>query len=208
MHPNPAFRRDDRALLEDIVDQIGFGMVFAATPDGPRVAHVPIVSTRGSEAGLGHRAIQFHMANANGLARHLEGQTALAVVNGPDAYISARWYGKDPQQVPTWNYVAVELEGPVRRMEEEGTFAHLQDLIERHEARVEGGERWQLADADEAYVGRLLGSITGFEMEVKAWRETIKLHQNKPDQVREHIADRLEEQGAGAVAHLMRTLAE
>lgn len=200
MHPNPDFRCDDRNLLEEIVDQVGFGMVFASTPDGPRVAHVPIVSTRDG-------AIQFHLANANGLARHLAGQSALAVINGPDAYVSARWYGDDPKQVPTWNYVAVELEGPVRRMEEEGTFAHLQDLIERHEARIEGGERWHLSDADEAYVGRLLGSITGFEMEVKAWRETIKLHQDKPAAVREHIADRLDEQGAGAIAHLMRTLA-
>lgn len=201
MHPSAAYRRDDRALLEEIVDQVGFGMVFASTLDGPRVAHVPIVSTRDG-------AIQFHLANANALAPHLDGRTALAVVNGPDAYVSARWYGDDPKHVPTWDYVAVELEGPVRRMEEEGLFAHLQDLVERHEARIDSGEAWHLADADEGYIGRLLGKIGGYEMEVKAWRETIKLHQDKPAPVREHIADRLEEEGAGAVAHLMRTLAK
>lgn len=41
MHPNPAFRHEDRALLEALIAEIGFGMVFAATADGPRVAHVP-----------------------------------------------------------------------------------------------------------------------------------------------------------------------
>ena len=45
MHPNPAFRSEDRALFETLIDEIGFGMVFASTPDGPRVAHTPLLST-------------------------------------------------------------------------------------------------------------------------------------------------------------------
>ena len=98
MHPNPAFRHDDRALFERLIREIGFGMVFAATPDGPRVAHVPLVSD-------GNGTVQFHLARGNALARHLDGMVALAVVNGPDAYVSPRWYGHDPNQVPTWNYV-------------------------------------------------------------------------------------------------------
>lgn len=200
MHPNPAYRHADRALLEDIVEQVGFGTVFASTPDGPRVAHVPIVSTRDG-------AIQFHMAKANGLARHLDGATALAVVNGPDTYVSARWYDEPNSHVPTWDYLAVEMEGPVRQMAEEGLRAHLEDLTGRHEARIADGEPWRMAEADPAHIDKLVRGITGFEMEVKAWRETIKLHQGKPERVRARIADRLDEQGAGAIAHLMRTLA-
>ncbi|MXP10215.1 FMN-binding negative transcriptional regulator [Pseudoblastomonas halimionae] len=199
MHPNPAYRHADRALLEDIVDQVGFGMLFASTPDGPRVAHVPIVSTRDG-------AIQFHVARANGITRHLEGATALALVNGPDSYVSARWYDEPAKQVPTWDYIAVEMEGPVRRMADEGLRAHLEELTTRNEARIEGGEPWRMAEADPAYVDKLLRGIVGFEMEVMAWRETMKLHQGKPDQTRAHIADRLDEQGAGAIAHLMRSL--
>jgi ZIP family zinc transporter len=30
MHPNPLYRTDDRALCEGLIDEIGFGMVFAA----------------------------------------------------------------------------------------------------------------------------------------------------------------------------------
>ena len=59
MHPNPAFRHPDRALHETLIDEVGFGMVFAQTPDGPRVAHTPILST-------GDGAVQFHIARANG----------------------------------------------------------------------------------------------------------------------------------------------
>ena len=93
MHPDPSFRHGDRELLEALIDQIGFGMVFAATPDGPRVAHTALLST-------GDGAVQFHLARGNALTRHLAGMDALAVVNGPDGYVSPRWYA-DPAQVPT-----------------------------------------------------------------------------------------------------------
>ena len=43
MHPNAVFRLEDRTVLEALIEEVGFGMVFAQTPDGPRVAHVPIV---------------------------------------------------------------------------------------------------------------------------------------------------------------------
>lgn len=32
MHPDPAFRQDDRALLESLVGEPGFGMVLTAKP--------------------------------------------------------------------------------------------------------------------------------------------------------------------------------
>ena len=204
MHPNPHYHspevRADRALHEALLDEIAFGMVFAATPDGPRVVHVPLVST-------GDGAVQFHIARGNALYGHLDGATALAVVNGPDAYVSARWYN-DPDQVPTWNYVALELEGRVRRMGEEALAAHIDDLVTRHEARVEGGEPWSLGKMDQGKFRTMLGAIAGFEMEVAEWRPTLKLSQNKPPEVRGKLADHLEAQGAPAIAELMRGLGD
>jgi len=40
MHPNAAFRWEDRDALRAFAREIGFGMLFAATQDGPRVAVV------------------------------------------------------------------------------------------------------------------------------------------------------------------------
>ncbi len=200
MHPNPAFRTEDRALLEALIAQVGFGMVFAATPDGPRVAHTPLVST-------GDGAVQFHLARANALTRHLPGANALAVVNGPDAYVSPRWY-EAPGQVPTWNYVALELEGPVRRMEDEGLAALLEAIGKREEARVTGGRAWTPADVPRDYWDKLMRGIVGFEMEVRAWRPTFKLSQNKPAEERGRVVDALEAHGAPAVAALMRQFAQ
>jgi len=197
MHPNALFRTEDRALMEALVDEIGFGMVFAATPDGPRVAHVPLLWT-------GDGALQFHISRGNALARHLDGTTALAVVNGPDAYVSPRWY-ESQAEVPTWNYVTVEMEGRVRRMDGDGLAGLLEALSARNEARIPG-KPWAMEKTPPDRLRTLMGMIVGFEIEVQAWRPTFKLSQNKPADERERIAMGLDETGAAGLAELMRTL--
>ena len=197
MPPNPLFRSDDRQLFETLIDQIGFGMVFLTTPDGPRVAHTPLLST-------GDGAVQFHLARGNALTRHLDGATALITLNGPDAYVSPRWYD-NRDTVPTWDYVALELEGRVRRMADEGLEAFLHAAIAKHEARIEG-EAWRAEESSEATWGQQFRGIAGFEMEVQAWRPTLKLSQKKSPEERARIADGQEAAGRPALAALMRSL--
>lgn len=200
MHPNPAFRLDDRALHESLIDQIGFGMVFLTTPDGPRVAHTPLLST-------GDGAVQFHVSRGNALTRHLEGAAALVTINGPDGYVSPRWYA-DPAQVPTWNYVTLELEGRVRRMDDDGLYGLLERLSARQEARISGGQPWTMDKVPENHLRKLMSAITGFEMEILAWRPTFKLSQNKSAEERDRVIAGLEAQGSPAIAALMRELAQ
>jgi transcriptional regulator len=198
MHPNPRHHIEDRALCEGLIDASGFGMVFAQTPDGPRVAHTPLMTT-------GDGAVQFHLARGNALSRYLDGATALIVIHGPDAYVSPRWYaGRDT--VPTWDYVALELEGRMRRMADEGLEAFLNAAIAKHEAQLEGTPLLA-EEASPKTWGGLFRGIIGFELEVQAWRPTFKLSQNKSADDRARIADGLEAAGHGALAHLIRGLA-
>ena len=205
MHPNASFRhgaRADvgRALLETMIAEIGFGMVFAQTPDGPRVAHVPLLAPR---PGI----VQFHLARGNALTRHLNGMTVLVVINGPDGYVSPRWYA-DPEQVPTWNYVALELEGRVRQLDATELLAQITALSDQHEARVATGIPWTMDKLPEAKSRALQSAIVGFEIEVLAWRETLKLSQNKSADERERVVSGLERAGAAGIAALMRTLGQ
>jgi transcriptional regulator len=196
MHPNPKYRHDDRALLETLIEEIGFGMLFAQTPDGPRVAHTPLLYT-------GDGALQFHLARGNALTKHIDGMTVLAVVNGPDAYVSPRWY-HDSTRVPTWNYVALELEGRVRRMDADG----LEGLSTQHESRIAQGTPWTMDKVPEAKLRGLLAAIVGFELEVLAWRPTLKLGQkDSAEDIAGAIAG-LEAQGSHAIAALMKNLSQ
>jgi transcriptional regulator len=204
MHPNPLFRTEDRTLCRSLIDEIGFGMVLAATPDGPRVAHTPLLST-GADAEKAW-GVQFHLARSNALARHLDGATALIVVNGPDAYVSPRWYDKR-DTVPTWDYLALELEGRVLRMDDEGLETFLHAAIAKHEGKL-GGPPWLAEESSEKVWSGLFRGIVGFELEVLAWRPTFKLSQNKTAEERARIADGLDAAGSAALAHLVRGVAE
>lgn len=197
MHPHPAFRWEDRPAIRDLVRDIGFGTLFVATPDGPRVAQVPVVWLDADTLGL-------HVSRGNGLARHLDGATGLFSLLGPDAYVSPDWYDMGPDEVSTWNYVAVELEGMLVRMDDDGLLAQLDALAHEQERRLAPKPEWKRDKVDPAKIAKMLTAITGYRLEIKAWRGTRKLGQNKPDAARLAAADALEAQGRGAMAALMR----
>lgn len=198
MHPNRAFCWEDRDAMRALVNDIGFGTLFAGTPDGPRAAHLPVV--------MDDDRLTFHLARGNGITRHLDGSTALFSLLGPDAYVSPDWYGLGPDQVPTWNYLSVELEGRVSRLTDAQLLDQIDALADRHERRIMDKQPWTRDKADPDYVAGLLRGITGFALEITAWRGTMKLAQNKPVEARLAVADALESESRRAMAHLMRAM--
>lgn len=198
MHPNRSFHWTDRDAMAAMVRDVAFGTLFAHTPDGPRVVHVPAV--------LDGDVLTVHIARGNAMTRHLDGLNALFVVNGPDAYISPDWYQAGANEVPTWDYVAIELEGRVRRLSSEQLTAQLVALSAQEEARLAPKTPWTLDKVDPGYAAKLQTAIVGFAMDITAWRGTLKVSQNKPEDVRSRVADALEARGRRAMAHLVRSV--
>lgn len=165
MHPNPAFRPDAATLLDRAA---GFAHLFLATPAGPMVAHAPL-TRHGDE-------LRFHLARANRLFPHLDGATVLASVAGPDGYLTPNWYAEPGDQVPTWNYTAVEIEGVARTLSRDALIDQLDTLADRHEPRP---NPWTRAKTDPAKIDAMLRGISGFAISVTALRGTEKLSQNK-----------------------------
>lgn len=195
MHPNRAFRNgDDDSLLAELAD-IAFTRIFAMTPDGPRVAHAPVLRS-------GPRALRFHLANANALTTTLDGATALMLAEGPRGYISANWYEDVQGAVPTWAYIAIEAEGRVARLDRAALVDLLDGLAATLEPRV--GENWTRAKMAEPRFEAMLGAITAFELTVEAVRGTHKLSQNRPAAVIETLADRAASAGNAEIADAMR----
>jgi len=199
MNPNPLFRWTDRDEMLAFVAQTAFAHLFAQTAEGPMVAHVPLTVTR--EGNL-----RFHLARGNALTKHLEGLTALASIGGPDAYISPDWYGLD-DQVPTWNHVAVEALGSVRRLSEAELVAQVDDLSAAHEVKLLPKRPWTRAKMTPAKFEKMLPAIIGFELEVADLRGTVKMGQNKRRAEMEGAAAGLEAAGQTEVAAMMRKLA-
>jgi transcriptional regulator len=168
MHPNSAFRSTDDPLA--FVAAQGFAHIFGQTPDGPRVAHAPVLVTP-------HGSLMFHLARGNALALHLDGLTAVASVGGPGHYVSPNWYADPAANVPTWNYHAVEVEGSVRALDMDALEALLHVSSATFEPRV--GEDWTMHKMERPRAEAMMRAITGFELVPTAIRTTVKASQNR-----------------------------
>lgn len=191
MHPNPAFRPEQASLLAGAA-AIGFAHLFVATPAGPMVAHAPLT--------LHGERLRFHIARHNRIHAHLDGATLLASVAGPDGYVSPNWYERPGNQVPTWNYVTIEIEGVVRAIPEDALLDQLDTLADRHEPRP---APWTRAKTDPAVIAAMLRAIEGFEIEVTEIRGTTKLAQHKSAADRTGVIAGLRGRGELALAEAM-----
>lgn len=164
--------------------------------DGPALVHVPVVLA-------GEDRLLFHVSRSNPALPKLDGARAIASVLGPDIYVSPDWYGT-PDQVPTWNYVAVEAEGPLRRLDERELTALLDDLSGVHEARLAPKAEWTRGKMTTGRFESMLKEILGFELRVQALRGTRKLGQTKSEAERRASADAAARAGKVEMAGLMR----
>jgi transcriptional regulator len=194
MHPNNAFRADQQPLA--FVAAHGFAHIFGQTPDGPRVAHAPVLVTP-------HGTLMFHLARGNALAQHLDGLTALISVGGPGHYVSPNWYVAPTNNVPTWNYQAVEIEGPVRALDMDALEALLNLSSATFEPRV--GEDWTMAKMERPRAEAMMRAIIGYELTPTTIRTTLKASQNRSDADAAGVVAALERLGEHQGAAAIRT---
>ncbi|MGF1501737.1 MAG: FMN-binding negative transcriptional regulator [Paracoccaceae bacterium] len=186
MHPNPVFRQAGDAEARAFAAARGFGILTAAGPDAPLAAHLPFL--------LEGDRIDMHLVRSNPLARRLaEGPiAALLAVSGPDGYVSPDWYG-EPDLVPTWNYVAVHLRGPLRLADPARLPEHLDRLSARFEADLAPKPPWTHHKMADGVMARMMRQILPVEMAVEAVESTFKLNQNRSAAARAGAAAQLAE---------------
>ena len=201
MHPTPVFHWDTHSELVAFVTARAFATV-CATIDGALVAaQVPVlIDASGTQLAL-------HLSRANPLARALP-QQVLVLVAGADAYVSPDWYD-EPHQVPTWNYVSVEIRGELVGTDD----ARLVEILRRQstmfEARIAGKPPWTLDQMPAATLAAKLKGIVGATLQIASINGTRKLSQNKTDADRAGIVTALNASPRAAdceIAGLVRTL--
>lgn len=164
--------REPRALIwqypfANIVTAVGAGFFATSTP--------LVFETDASDETrlLGHVALR--NPHAEQLAH---AQPVLAIFNGPNSYISPRWYVDKPE-VPTWNYLAAQLHGKLQPiLDIEDTRAMLVRLIAVMEHNAE--KPWRIEDAEPGRVDRLLPKIRAFRITIGSLDAAAKLSQSHP----------------------------
>lgn len=178
-YPSPAFREDRPDILHAAIRELYFGLLATHGSDGFATSYLPweLDAERGP-----HGTLVGHLARYNPQSKlPADGASALAVFQGPHAYVSPSWYpGKrdDSRQVPTWDYLAVEVRGTLTSFDDE---TRLYELLTRLTDRNEAGRehRWRVADAPDAYVREQMRYIVGIELRIETLIGRYKLSQNR-----------------------------
>lgn len=170
--------------------------------EGVNAEHIPLLlsGTSGSEAVL-----QGHVARANPLWQNVDdGQDVLAIFQGPNRYISPKWYPskkKHGEVVPTWNYIVVHARGRIRWAQEVSWLRrHLDAATRAHE---DSDRPWQVSDAPAEFIERMLSAIVGFEISISSLEGKWKLSQNRNEQDRLGVIAGLQDQSNQAAADLL-----
>lgn len=204
MYQPKHFTMTEHAAMVAVMQRHPFATLVTHGDDGMHINHLPLLYTETS----GGAVLRGHIARGNRLWQRRLAH-AVAVFQGPDAYISPSWY-PDKQVhgrvVPTWNYQVVHAQGQLSFPEDGDWFAsHLRDLVDRFEQPRD--DPWSIDDAPHDYLQKMQRGIVGVELVVESLSGKHKASQNKSDEERAGIRAGLEAQGrSGGTAVLLSGL--
>ena len=175
------FRTDDLPAIHAAMRETHLANLVTSGPEGLVATPLPMLLDAG-EGEFG--TLYAHVARANPQWRSGAGQEALVIFDGPDAYISPSWYATKQEHgkvVPTWNYVAVHVYGPVEFTEDPEQLRRLVTrLTERHEGSR--AQPWAVDDAPSRFIEAQLRGIVGVRLPITRLEGKRKLSQNRtPD---------------------------
>ncbi len=186
----PAHRKfvveDPARLLAELCREVPATLVTHGA-DGFRASILPMLFDPGEGP---NGTLRGHLARGNPHWHEIEASLAaggdgageaLAIFDGPDAYVSPAWYEEKRltgRVVPTWNYVTVQAHGRITlRHEPDWLVPHVARLVERHEAGRP--DPWSIDDAPEGYVETQARAIVGLELRITRLEAKAKLSQNR-----------------------------
>ena len=208
MHPNHVSRQAPSQESLAFARAEGFGTLAVAVEGEVLLSHIPfVVAEDGASARL-------HLVRSNPIARAGQalgpaGLSAKIAVLGPQGYVSPDWYGA-ADQVPTWNYVAVHLEGRLVPLAPDQIRSVVDEMSAFFETQVPGKTPWTTDKMSARTLEKLLIQIVPFRFDITAVQGTWKLGQNKTETARKGAAQALAGSGIGreteALARLMQSL--
>ena len=213
----PAHFAPDAALVDELLRNHGAADLVTVTERGLVATMLPFIyvppgdlSADGPRSAGQHGALHGHLARNNDQWKLTAAGESLAIVRGPDAYITPGWYAAKAEHgrvVPTWNYVTAHVYG---RLVVHDDPAWTEDLVRRLTAKHEAyrDHPWSVDDAPRPFIEGQLRAIVGVELEITRIEAKAKLSQNRPpadvEGVIAGLRERGDEESAAAVERARR----
>ena len=183
--------------IEKLIEEVCFGTLVEFIDEELFAAHIPLQFDKSRKWAYGH------LAKANELAKKWtlgnKKNDALFIISGPSAYISSSWYSTE--EVPTYNYTAIQLKGSRKLQDQTKTNKDLKRLVNYYEQKEPGGLTYEQYSLETLAQSR---GVVGFSLEIKSIKGIEKLSQNRPED-RQSIIQRLKNRcpEAQRIAELM-----
>lgn len=179
MYLPAAFTESDLAFVASFVDAHPLATLVIAREGGATIDHIPFM--RLGELAIGGSMIA-HAARANELWRIIgESAAATLVFTGASTYVSPSWYPSKKihhEVVPTWNYVAIHLQGTLRCQHDDVEKRSIVDALTRKmEAPLPIS--WNIDEAPAPYITKMLAGIVGLTFQIESIVAKIKASQNR-----------------------------
>lgn len=148
--------------------------LVTAQPDGPVATLLPVAYRPAAPGSDGLGSLVMHVTRVNSQWKDPHLGDALAILDGPDAYVDPTWVpGHDEAPgVPTWNYVTVHCYGDlVAHDDADWTRIAVEELSARH------GYDTDRVDPDA--IERMLRAVVGVELVITRIVAKAKLSQNR-----------------------------
>jgi transcriptional regulator len=181
----PAHFAADDTAVRDLLARHGAADLITLTADGLLATMLPFAY----EPAAGEQgALYGHVARNNDQWRKPALGESLAIVRGPDAYVSPSWYAAKAEHgrvVPTWNYVTAHVYGKlVAHDDRDWVEDVVRRLTTKHEAArlASPGQppAWSVDDAPRTFIEGQLRAIVGLELQISRIEAKAKLSQNRP----------------------------
>jgi transcriptional regulator len=177
------------ATVRELLARHGAADLITLTADGLLATMLPFAYEQSADQqGSGWGALYGHVARNNDQWRKPALGESLAIVRGPDAYVSPSWYAAKAEHgrvVPTWNYVTAHVYGQLVVHDDP---AWVEDVVRRLTAKHEAARlaspgqspAWSVDDAPRAFIEGQLRAIVGLELQITRVEAKAKLSQNRP----------------------------
>lgn len=185
----PAHFAADDAAVRELLARHGAADLITLTPGGLLATMLPFAYEPGAgQQGSGWGSLYGHVARNNEQWRKPAQGESLAIVRGPDAYVSPSWYATKAEHgrvVPTWNYVTAHVYGQLMVHDDP---AWVEDVVRRLTAKHEAARTaspgqasaWSVDDAPRTFIEGQLRAIVGLELRITRIEAKAKLSQNRP----------------------------
>ena len=195
-------------VLHELVRAHPLGALVVLASDGLDANHIPFeIDPHPAPFGT----LRGHVARANPVWRDFSPQVnALAIFQGPHAYISPAWYATKKEHgkvVPTWNYVVVHAQGPLRVIDDR---AWLRQFVEKLTNRYEAprSDPWHVTDAPADFIDTMVGAIVGIEIPIARLTGKWKVSQNRPENDRIGVVEGLMQQPSDAATAMAQLVGQ